>query len=146
MAIAAVTQEEVKPGLVVHVDTAILRGRGGSVANAGQDRAVQGPHYFLVLQADGVTCVAAPLFSKSAPGSDLLDETKKAGLPDKWVGQDTYTSRWQHWRIPLANIEAASSDEESRPTNRRTYAADDPAELERILSWQEKNRNGYRPV
>jgi hypothetical protein len=91
-------------------------------------------------------CIAAPLFSKDAPGSDRLDESRKAGLADKWLGQPTFTSRWQHWRIPVASIATASGAEESLPTNRRTYAENDHAELDRILWWETKNRNTYRAV
>ncbi|WP_457653672.1 hypothetical protein [Rhodocaloribacter sp.] len=147
---SAVKRAEVSAGLVVHLDTQVLRDLRGAETNAkvcnGHDRAVQGPHYFLVLEVEADTCIATPLFSKAASGSDLLDEARKAGLADKWIGQPTYTSRWQHWRIPLASIEAASRDEESDPVNRRTYARGDAAELERILSWQAKNRCPYRAV
>jgi len=147
---SAVRRGEVSAGLVVHLDTQVLRDRGGAATNAevsnGHDRAVHGPHYFLILQVDADTCIAAPLFSNRAPGSDVLDDARKAGLADKWVGQATYTSRWQHWRIPLASIEVASADEESESGNRRTYAKGDVAELRRILAWQAKNRCAYRAV
>ena len=147
---STVRKSELRPGLVVHLDTQVLRERGGSETNAEVskwgDRAVQGPHYFLILQVDKNHCTAAPLFSKPAPGSDLLEDSLKAGLADKWIGQQTYTSRWQQWRIPLDSFEPASGDEESEPGNRRQYAADDATELESILSWQTKNRCPYRAV
>lgn len=147
---SAVKATEVTPGLVVHLDTAALRNLGGAETNAevngGHDRAVQGPHYFLVLEVAGDRCTAAPLFSTQAPGSDQLAESGKSGLADKWIGTKTHTSRWQHWRIPLASIEAASADEVSSPGDRRRYAGQGDTELRRLLSWQTKNRAGYRAV
>ena len=100
----------------------------------------------MVLQVDESHCTAAPLFSKHAPGSDRLDDSLKGGLADKWIDQQTYTSRWQQWRIPLDSIEAASGDEESEFDNRRQYAAGDATVLECILFWQTKNRCSYRAV
>ena len=79
---SAVKQGEVSAGLVVHLDTPVLRNLGGAETNAevsnAHDRAVQGPHYFLVLKVDAGACIATPLFSQSAPGSDELDEAHKA--------------------------------------------------------------------
>lgn len=145
---AAVVAAEVQPGLVVHLDTVVLRSLGGSETNAvvsgTHDRAVQGPHYFLVLQVDADRCTAAPLFSKPTPGSDQLVEAGKSGLADKWVGQTTYASRWQHWRIPLTSIEPASADEESSSTNRRMYAGVGATTPAALLAWGAKNRAAYR--
>ena len=148
----AVRPAEVIPGLVVHLDTGVLRSLGGSETNAtidgGNGRAVQDPHYFLVLEvsATGTIFTAVPLFSKAAPGSECLDNSAKSGFADKWIGQSTYFSRWQHWRIPLTSIEAASVDEESQPTDRRGYAMTDMSRLANILEWQNHNANPYRLV
>ena len=146
----AIEASEVRPGLVVHLNTEVLRERGGCTTNAavfnGNDRAVHGPHYFLVLRVDGDHCTAAPLFSDWALGSDLLEESLKTGLPDKWTGQPSYTSRWQQWKIPLESVEAASGDEESAARNRRLYATHNPTVLERILSWEKKNKYEYRQI
>jgi len=146
----AVKATEVRPGLVVHLDTAVLRKLGGAETNAEvngtHDRAVQGPHYFLVLEVGADRCTAAPLFSIQAPGSDQLAESGKSGLADKWIGDPTYTSRWQQWRIPLASIEAASADEESSSSDRRGYSGTEFTEVATLLSWQTRNRAGYRAV
>lgn len=143
-----VPQQEVEPGLVVHIDTDELRRLGGSQTNAErtltEDRAVRGPHYFLILEVTGDACVAAPLFTRRTPGAERLDENRKTGLPAKWIGQDSHFNRWQHWRIPLAAVEASSADEESNDANRRRYAHDERAVLAAILAWQARNRAGYR--
>jgi hypothetical protein len=143
--------EEVKVGLVVHLDTAALRKLGGSKTNAqiteSEDRAVEGPHYFLVTKLDREdgTCLAVPLFSGSAPGSEKLDEDKKSGHPDNWLGSDSYFSHWQHWVIPLSDIPEASANEESSPDSRRSYAAD-PEDFEAINKWVGKNICDFRAV
>jgi hypothetical protein len=148
---SAVSVGEVRAGLVVHLDTDHLRTLGSCETNAEQgdidDRAVRGPHYFLVLEVDDKLgrCVAVPLFSQWAPGSELLQDSLKAGYAGKWRGEDSYFSRWQQWRIPLQHIGSASGSEESEPGDRRTYNAS-TGELARILSWQGKNRNAFRAV
>lgn len=148
----AVLHSEAVPGLVVHLDTGVLRAIGGSTTNAetggGGDRAVVGPHYFLLLEIDGATgnCIAVPLFSKWAPGSERLDETRKSGLADKWLGVDSFFSRWQHWTIPLAAITPSSHLEESDSANRRRYSANDTKELERITAWKDLNRAAFRAL
>jgi hypothetical protein len=148
--VAAVTEAEVVPGLVVHLDTDELRRIGGASTNAevsrGQDRAVVGPHYFLVVAVAGGLALAVPLFSRFAPGSELLEESLKSGLPAKWLGEDSYFSRWQHWRIPVTSVAAASDTEESSSQDRRRYAVRTPASLAAIASWQARNRAPYRAL
>jgi len=114
--------------------------------NAKEGRDVRGPHYFLVLKVDRDCCTAVPLFSCPASGSVQLDEPLKTGLPDKWCGQPSCFSQWQHWRIPLASIVSASGDEESDPATRRRYAASKPDCLNNILRWETRNHCSYRPV
>lgn len=146
----AVSEQEVKPGLVVHLDTNELRKIGGSSTNAevarAEDRAVVGPHYFLVVEVNGAMATAVPLFSKYAPGSEQLHEGSKAGLADKWIGEPSYFSRWQHWQIPVAAVAAASATEESDSTTRRQYATHTPAALQAIAAWQRKNRAQFRAL
>lgn len=143
---------EVVPGLVVHLDTTELRRLGGCQCNAERtatnDRAVVGPHYFLVVRVDSQSHVATavPLFSKRAPGSDELIERHKTGLADKWLGVPSYVSRWQHWRIPSAAMVAASNTDEATQGTRRGYAIACPEALEQIANWETKNRAAYRAV
>lgn len=143
-----VPQSEIQPGLVVHLDTDELRRIGGSQTNAEVattgDRAVRGPHYFLVLESTHGMRTAVPLFTRKTPGAEKLVEGKKSGLPDKWIGQDSHFNRYQHWKIPLAAVEASSGTEESDSSNRRRYAPAEPATLAEILAWQAKNRAAYR--
>lgn len=147
---SVIDPSEVKRGLVVHTDTALLRAIGGSSTNAEvsgeSDRAVFGPHYFVVLEVADGEALAVPLFSQRAPGSEPLTEQLKGGLPDKWIGETSYFSRWQHWRIPIAALAAASGNEESDATARRTYAVESPATLESMAGWAAKNRASWRPI
>ena len=147
---AAVTESEVVSGLVVHLDTDEVRRLGGASTNAdvskGEDRAVVGPHYFLVVSVSDTNCLAVPLFSRFAPGSELLQESFKSGLAAKWQGEDSYFSRWQHWRIPISSVAASSDTEESSPQDRRRYATASPDAMVAIADWQARNREPYRAL
>lgn len=149
---ASVSVDEVKPGLVVHLDTDILRAIGGSKTNAektnAQDRAVVGPHYFLILEVDTTLrqCLAVPLFSKPADGSERLDANLKSGEPDKWANEDSHFSKWQHWHIPMEAIPAASENEESTRDSRRGYAIHSPKILQTMSAWKDRNRNAFRAL
>ena len=143
------TEEEVVAGIVVHLDTTMLRSIGGSETNAERapagDRAVAGAHDFLVLGVDAPTgmCTAVPLFEKTAVGNQPLDSGKKAGH-DKWLGAHSFFSRWQHWRIPVSSVVAASVPDDTTRDTRRRYAADDPVALADIRTWERRNRSPYR--
>jgi hypothetical protein len=150
--VVAVQGQEIEPGLVVRLETTVLRALGGCETNAestpAEDRAVQGPHYFLVLEVDHVAAraLAVPLFSKPAPGSEMLDEAKKAGEPTGWIGTTSYFSRWQHWWIPVGLFAPSSRSETSPRANRRMYAASAPADLAAIARWRVKNRAPFRAL
>jgi hypothetical protein len=149
---AEVAEDEVVPSLVAHLDTSVLRSLGGCKTNAeiekGVDRAVMGPHFFLVLEVDAAcrACLAVPLFSKKAAGSQPLDETLKSGLGEGWIGKESRFSKWQHWRIPLGSMGPASLRERSHRGNRRRYAAGYLAALQEIARWQDSNRAPWRDV
>jgi hypothetical protein len=144
------TASEIAPGLVVRLDTTVLRARGDSQTNAvvsgEDDRAVSGTHDFLVVGVDRPTgrCTAVPLFAKAAVGSQPLAEEHKAGPADGWLGAELYFSRWQHWRIPAESLVAASSAEPTAEGDRRRYAAGDGATLDDIRAWESRNRAAYR--
>lgn len=146
----SLTQEEVSPGLVVQLDTALLRALGGCQTNAvlgpDGDRSVVGTQDFLIvgLDASSGRCTAVPLFAKTAVGNQPLENGKKTGTADQWIGTDTFFSRWQHWRIPVASVVAASADDPTTSTNRRRYAASDRSALDDIKNWEGRNRAAYR--
>ncbi|WP_310571091.1 hypothetical protein [Gemmatimonas sp.] len=146
----SLTQEEVSPGLVVQLDTAMLRALGGCQTNAvlgpDGDRSVVGTQDFLVVGLDAAAsrCTAVPLFAKTAVGNQPLENGKKSGRADEWIGTDTFFSCWQHWRIPVASVVAASADDPTTSGNRRRYAAADRSALDDIKNWEGRNRAAYR--
>jgi hypothetical protein len=147
-----VPKEEIAPGLVLYLDTAVLRALGGSLTNAvigpEGDRAVAATHLFLVLHVDGPArqCTAVPLFEKSAVGNQPLVESLKSGAATGWIGTTVFFSRWQHWRIPLDAASAASADDDSTTSTRRRYANGDGSTLDDIRNWEGRNRASYRPA
>lgn len=146
----SLTHEEVTPGLVVQLDTAMLRALGGCQTNAvlgpEGDRSVVGAQDFLIVGLDAAAgrCTAVPLFGKSAVGNQPLENGKKTGRADQWIGSDTFFSRWQHWRIPVASVVAASANDPTSPADRRRYAASDRSALDDIKNWEGRNRAAYR--
>lgn len=152
----AVTRDEVRPGLVVHLDTARLRALGGSETNAQatpqQDRAVADARDFLVLAVDAARgrCTAVPLFVKTAPGSSPLDPRRRTGDAAGWGAAPAFYSHWQHWTIPLDAVAAASEGDPGAPGARRAFAAgdaqDDRDALQDILNWSAHNRCAFRPA
>lgn len=146
----AVAPNEIRPGLVVRLDPAILIATPGCSTNAeiagDGDRAVTGPHLFLVLHVDEVdgAALAVPLFSDRAPGSVALDESMKSGPSQGWVGTISHYSRWQHWWIPVEHLVQASTGDGTRVGTRRTYAEKKPAELSAIADWRLSNRAPWR--
>ena len=63
-----------------------------------------------------------------------------------WRDTASFYSRWQHWRIPIRDLVAASVGEVTSAADRCTYAADDPAVLRTIAAWAARNRSPYRPL
>jgi hypothetical protein len=150
------THEDVTPGLVLHLDTALLRARGGCQTNAvlgpEGDRSVVGTHDFLIVSVDPVAgrCIAVPLFTKTAVGNQPLEHEKKSGCVTQWIGADSFFSRWQHWRMPIASVVAAAVADPALnpvlPADRRRYAATDRSALDDIKNWEGRNRAAYRDV
>jgi hypothetical protein len=154
------THEDVTPGLVLHLDTALLRARGGCQTNAvlgpEGDRSVVGTHDFLIVSVDPAAgrCTAVPLFTKTAVGNQPLEHGKKSGRATQWIGADSFFSRWQHWRMPIASVGAASVVDSALdpalntvpPADHRRYAATDRSALDDIKNWEGRNRAPYRDV
>ena len=146
----SLTADEITPGLVVRVDTNVLRARGDSQTNAvsgpNGDRAVIGSHDFLIVAVDASpgVCTAVPLFTKSAVGNTPLVDGRKSGRADDWIGSAKYFSHWQHWRIPTASLIAAWQPDETSAHDRRRYASGDSSTLDDIRVWESRNRSAYR--
>lgn len=141
---------DITPGLVLGLDTTILRARGDSQTNAESgaagDRAVTGPSDFLVVGVDRTTGVytAVPLFPKAAVGNQPLDDEHKRGGDAAWRDTPTFFSRWQHWRIPVDSFLAAADADDASPADRRQYAPGDGPTLDDIREWESRNRAPYR--
>lgn len=146
------TLDEISPGIVVMLDTSVLRAHGGATTNAvtdsNGDRAVTGAYRFLVVYVDATrsSCTAVPLYDRSAVGNQPLDDGKKSGPRDGWIGEEWFFSHWQHWRMPLAAVAAASAPESTEPTQRRRYANGERSALDDIRVWETRNRAEYRAV
>lgn len=148
----ALTTSEIIPGVVARLDTQQLRLAGGSETNAqitdSEDRAVTDARDFLIVAVDarkGV-CTAVPLFARSSPGSAPLIAAKRHGDVGTWLTEDVHFSRWQHWRIPIGALGAASALEPSDVGGRRGFAVGDADTLQDLANWATRNRCSFRPA
>ena len=143
---------EIVPGLVARIDTQQLRTIGGSETNAqqteGENRAVTDTRDFLVVAVDtqGSACTAVPLFDRPSPGSATLEPKKQWGNIEGWLTETVHYSRWQHWRMPLSALAAASPEDPGTPGARRSYAAGDADTLQDLANWATRNRCAFRPA
>jgi len=148
----AVKASELRPGLVVFLDTRTLRDIGGASTNTlstpATDFATQDARYFLVLEVDPVAAelLAAPLFGEPGPDKAPLDTELKSGFKASWVGEQSYYFDRQFWRIPIAAIERASRNDTSISGYRRRYAANRPEVLKEIVASCERVAQPWRPV
>lgn len=146
----SLTHEDVIPGLVVQLDTAVLRALGGCQTNAvlgpEGDRSVVGSQDFLIVGLDATAsrCTAVPLFAKTAVGNQPLEASKKSGGDERWRATDSFFSHWQHWRMPVASVVAALVADASTSAGHRRYAATDRSALDDIKNWEGRNRASYR--
>jgi hypothetical protein len=106
----------------------------GSEANCPKADWVQGPHYFLILrqEPDG-RWLLAPLYSGNAAGSEPLDNALKGGSGNRWRNDVSYFHPDQFWLVHSGAILAAQFNDNSTQANRRTYATNNPAEIERVI-------------
>jgi hypothetical protein len=51
-------------------------------------------------------------------GHQPLEDGEKSGRAEQWIGPDTCFSRWQHWRIPIDSVVAASAADPATATDR----------------------------
>ena len=111
-------------------------------------RSVSDVHDFCVVAVDAAKghCVAIPLFGRSSPGSAPLEPKKQWGNIESWLTETVHYSRWQHWRMPLASVVAASGEDPGTPGARRSYAAGDADTLQDLLNWASRNRCEFRDV
>ena len=148
---SGVSTQEICAGLSVRLDTQQLRNLGGCRTNASAgppDRAVQGPHQFLILEIDAARneCLAVPLFTNQAPGNRLLDKLRMTGTLPAWLNGTYHYSIYQHWWIPLAHIPGTSGTEITAAGSRSYYARTDAAELASIAGTIAMNKFGFRAI
>ena len=118
----SLTHEDVTPGLVIQLDTATLRALGGAQTNAvlgpEGDRSVVGTQDFLIVGVDAAAgrCTGVPLFAKTAVGNQPLENGKKSGRAEEWIGTVVAT------RPPIARRSTTSRTGKggiARPTGTR---------------------------
>lgn len=145
----SIEPNEIKPGLVAHLQPDELIKIGGSFVKCPPGTEVKEKHFFLIVQVDAERseCIAFPLYSQQQGIRDriALDDAEKSGKPEHWIGRPSFYFKWQFWRIPLASVSAASFDEDSEPTTRRHYASANLDKLATITGDMVRSRDKWRP-
>ena len=112
------TEAEIVPGIVLHLDPDTLSDRGGTYTCTDAQR-VQGGHFFICLSVDDGAGKWLPLYSNPGVGRDELTVNGRTGHP-KWTKGTFYWHRDQVWTAPSVAVVAAASDggDMSRPGSR----------------------------
>lgn len=145
----AVRPEEVVPGLVVHMDPAILEAEGGCEINVEIGAEVRDVHYFLVTSVDAEArrCMAFPLYSDQHGIRDrlMLEEAFKSGKASDWIGVPSWYYKWQVWCIPLDSFPVASVTDDSPSVDRRRYGDASEAAFASVTAHLPRLRTPWRP-
>lgn len=144
---AALTKEEITPGLNAFLDPAVLRACDGVQCNARDARFADRPGFFLVVEIDLAAgeCLCTPLFSRDGPSRVPLDRALKTGPGNGWKARKSYFDRFQFYIIPVACMIRASSGEMSRVGRRQRYASATPQALADVALHKDSSDVGYRP-
>lgn len=91
-------------GAVLLLDPVALSRQGAEPSPAWSgDRAVRGPHYFVVLARSDDWVLVCPAFSRALPGRLAVHSHEKYGDP-RWREGVSYIDPRQLWRCPIAGL------------------------------------------
>ena len=116
--------DDLKPGLVLHLDPISLKQGGGQHYSPDGFR-VPGDHYFLCVLVEEDESYWVPLSSKPGELRLKLERSEKRGHPT-WTQSDTYAVASQFWRASSrAVIESARvANERSQRGNRNSLTSE----------------------
>jgi len=101
-----ITDAEITPGLVLHLDPDTLAAQGATCTCTVGQR-VQGGHFFLCLEVEGELAVWVPLYSNDGVGRSQLSANGRSGHR-KWTTGTFYWYHGQVWRAPHPAVVAAA--------------------------------------
>lgn len=111
----AVTEAEISPGLVLHLDPDELIAAGATYTCAEAER-VRGGHFFVCLKTNGQLSRWLPVYTDDGPGRVEILATDRRGHA-KWTGGTCYYHPSQVWDAANAAIPGAAA--EGRDQSRR---------------------------
>jgi hypothetical protein len=147
---SAISESEIKSGLVTFLDDTILKRskkcRCSAWLTPDKDHAIERPHYFLVLELvdNEIGWLLVPLSHNDGANRGILNEDLKTGFVDQWSENPSFYFQRQFWQIPAEVIMQASYRDHSPIGERRYYALAAPSEIAAIISWSVANRNPFR--
>ncbi len=109
------TTEELRPGLVLHLDPNALEQRGGQFTCSPSHR-VKGGHFFILLVHEDDAWTMAPLYEEDRRKARVPVGRDRSGH-GKWTDGTFHVDRLQTWSAPPAAIikAARAGDDRSAP-------------------------------
>jgi len=103
-----ISEDEIQPGLVLHLNPDELQRLGGTFTGP-QDKRVKSGHFFLCLKRTDDTGVWVPLFFNPGSGRQPVSSAGRSGHP-KWTEGTFHWHEYQIWTAPHSGvIEAAEA-------------------------------------
>lgn len=102
-----ITEAELIPGLVMHLDPDTLLAQGGTYS-CSDDQRVRGGHFFLCLSVQGSLGCWLPLYSNPGVGRTQLTADGRSGHP-KWTSGTFYWHQDQVWTAMYSAVVAAAA-------------------------------------
>jgi hypothetical protein len=122
-----VDPQELRPGLVLYLDPAILEQDSRTETVSPRDASIRGPHFFLLLPSPWQRrWLTTPLYSRPGRARLRLDPKLKGGPSRPWHEHHSYLYRRQLWVAPISAIVDASIYDTSPRDYRNTYAVRRP--------------------
>ena len=117
-------EDDISPGLVLHLDPAVLAQHGATPSPAAANVAL-GAHFFLCYAVDTDRSWWAPLYTKKSTTRIELSRWGRTGH-EKWTGARLEYDPAQHWVASLDAINAAAiaGRDRSRAGARNRVAVD----------------------
>lgn len=122
---AMITEAELEPGLVLHLDPDELLAQGATFT-CSESKRVRGGHFFLCLSVEENAGRWLPLYSNMGIGRQALEQTSRTGHP-KWTNATCYWHGGQVWNAPHSAVVVAAiaGDDKSTPGSRNRLAVSD---------------------
>lgn len=116
------SENELAPGLVLHLCPSWMLAKGGKVT-CSPELIVRGHHFFLVLEVGPKRCKLVPMYTEGGPGRIEISPIGRVGHP-KWTEGVCHYHPDQVWNVSKAVVVMAAkvASDQSLPGSRNMLA------------------------